>query len=268
MIIILYYNNSRDMNNYKIKYEIELPNDSLAKEMNVGDSIMGKDDEGDDMAYTVKLKQYSPDKDNIYLYVCGATKWEINMKRELTSKEQEENLKLVQIHFRILNKELLDFVFNLENYNINVLTQDVIETRLHLLLSTNELLSRFNCDDEDIKNQIGYSLKNIDTYCSILYSRGFKKLDDIKFIISIKESFAKDWAMQKYFDLNKINIITRVEQARGIDFTNVNTIIMKGEDFDYPESSPTLTIKEKDEFYKLLDLVNRRIKLNTYEVVQ
>lgn len=190
------------------------------------------------------------------------------MKRKLTSKEQEENLELVQVHFRVLNKELLDFVFNLETYNINVLTQDVIETRLHLLLSTNELLSRFNCDDEDIKNQIGYSLKNIDTYMSILYSRGFKKLDNIKFIISIKESFAKDWAMQKFFDLNKINIITRVESARGIDFTNANTIIMMGENFDYPENNPTLMNKEKDKFYKLLNLVNRRIELNICKVVE
>lgn len=190
------------------------------------------------------------------------------MKRELTLKEQEENLELLQIHFRILNEELLDFMFNLENYNVNVLTQDVIETRLYLLLSRFEFLSRFNCDDEDIKNKIDCSLKNIDTYMSILRSQGFKKRDDIKFIISIKEGFAKDWAMQKYFDLNKINIITRVESARGIDFTNANTIIMMGEDFDYPENAPSLTDKEKEKFHELLNLVNRRIELNTYEVIE
>lgn len=190
------------------------------------------------------------------------------MKRELTLNEQEENLELVQMHFRILNKELLDFVFNLETYNINTLTQDVLETKLHILSSINGVLSRFNCNDEDIKNKIGYSLKNIDTYMTILLCRGFKKLDDIKFIISIKEGFAKDWAMQKYFDLNKINIITRVESARGIDFTNANTIIMMGEDFDYPENNPTLTNKEKDKFYELLNLVNRRIELNICEVIE
>lgn len=77
MIIILYYNNSQDMNNYKMKYKIELPNDSLAKNINVGDQITGKDDDEDETVYTVKLKQYSPDKDNIYFYVCGTTKWEI-----------------------------------------------------------------------------------------------------------------------------------------------------------------------------------------------
>lgn len=78
MITILYYNNLQDMSVYKIKYKIELPSDSLAKNMNVGDQIIGKDeDDEEEMVYTVKTKQYSPTTDNMYLYVCGSTKWEI-----------------------------------------------------------------------------------------------------------------------------------------------------------------------------------------------
>lgn len=38
---------------------------------------------------------------------------------------------------------------------------------------------------------------------------------------------------------------------------------MIGKDYDYPESNPHLSRIEKDKFYKLLDVVNRRIDLTT-----
>jgi hypothetical protein len=60
----------QDLNSYKIKEKIELPKDSLAKNINIGDTVFGKDEDGDEeIPYTVKLKNYFPSTDKIYLFV-------------------------------------------------------------------------------------------------------------------------------------------------------------------------------------------------------
>jgi hypothetical protein len=73
MIYILYYASLQDMSIYKMEYKIELPNDSLAKNINIGDKVFGTvvDDDDDDEAfpYIVKHKNYFPIKDEIYLFV-------------------------------------------------------------------------------------------------------------------------------------------------------------------------------------------------------
>ena len=85
---------------------------------------------------------------------------------------------------------------------------------------------------------------------------------DISYIISIKEQFAKDWFYKNYNERFIGKVITQSEQARGIKLTNENTLIMIGEKFDYPEHNPQLTIREKENFDKLLYIVNQKIKRN------
>ena len=85
---------------------------------------------------------------------------------------------------------------------------------------------------------------------------------DINYIISIKENFAKDWFYKNYNKRFIGQVITRPEQAYGINFTNENTLIMIGERFDYPEHNPQLTIREKEKFDKLLYIVNQQLKRN------
>jgi hypothetical protein len=74
MIYILYYASLQDMSIYKMEYKIELPNDSLAKNINIGDKVFGTVDDDDDeaCAYIVKHKNYFPIKDEIYLFVYRA----------------------------------------------------------------------------------------------------------------------------------------------------------------------------------------------------
>ena len=85
---------------------------------------------------------------------------------------------------------------------------------------------------------------------------------DINYIITIKENFAKDWFYKNYNKRFIGQVITRPEQAYGINFTNENTLIMIGERFDYPEHNPQLTIREKEKFDKLLYIVNQQLKRN------
>lgn len=88
-------------------------------------------------------------------------------------------------------------------------------------------------------------------------------MQEIIYIISIKETIAQYWCKKNNLDRSRIKIITRKEKGRGINFKKENTIVMLGKDYDYPESNPYLTHKEKLNFYELLDIVKRRIKLNS-----
>lgn len=85
---------------------------------------------------------------------------------------------------------------------------------------------------------------------------------DIRYIISIEEQFAKDWFYRNYNERFIGKVITQPQQAYGINFTNENTLIMLGENFDYPEHNPHLTIREKEKFVELLYIVNRQLKRN------
>ncbi|MDX9743476.1 MAG: hypothetical protein RBT59_06625 [Arcobacteraceae bacterium] len=67
MIVIRYYASLQDMSTFKLEYDIELNNDSLAKYMNVDDIIFGNDDE--EYNYKVKYKNYDPISDNIHFRV-------------------------------------------------------------------------------------------------------------------------------------------------------------------------------------------------------
>ena len=68
MIIIAYYANLMDMSIFKDEYSIELSNDSLAKYINIGDIVFGKDNE--EFNYKVKDKTYHPINELITLFVC------------------------------------------------------------------------------------------------------------------------------------------------------------------------------------------------------
>ena len=70
MIYILYYDSMQDMNSYKMNEKVELPKDSLAKNINIGDTDVGKDEDGnEEIPFIVKFKNYFPSKDGIYLFV-------------------------------------------------------------------------------------------------------------------------------------------------------------------------------------------------------
>jgi hypothetical protein len=67
MIYITYFDSLMDISIFKKNYTIELFNDSLAKNINIGDIVFGNDDE--EINYKVKYKSYNPIEDEMFFSV-------------------------------------------------------------------------------------------------------------------------------------------------------------------------------------------------------
>ena len=83
---------------------------------------------------------------------------------------------------------------------------------------------------------------------------------NIKYIIAIKNQWANDWIKANNKKFNG-KIISTLEQSRGINFREDNTLIMIGKEYDYPEQL-NITNRDREIFYEVLGIVNRRIALN------
>lgn len=187
------------------------------------------------------------------------------MSTNLNEKEIK-NLELLQEKFEELNEDLKIFIFNLKQFNMNTMNHLNVFSYEDRFMVLYDFLFHFSCNNSELKKSIDDNFNLMKELVNNLQKKGFKKSDEIKYLISIKQSFAEDWYKKRNYDKNKIKIITYTNQARGINFTKDNTLIMIGEDYDYPEDNPHLTRIEKDKFYELLDIVKKRIVLNTKSI--
>ena len=177
-----------------------------------------------------------------------------------------KNLELLQEKFEELNEELETFIFNLKQFDMNSMSHVHVYSYEDRFMTKYDFLFHFFCDNSELKKSIDDNFNLMKELVNNLQKKGFKKLDEIKYLISIKEFFAVDWYKRRNWDKNKIKIITNYERAAGINFTKDNTLIMIGKDYDYPEDMPQVSRTERDNFHKLLDIVNRRIVLNTKSI--
>lgn len=184
------------------------------------------------------------------------------MSTDLNEKDIK-NLELLQEKFGELNEDLKTFIFNLKQFNMNTMNHLHVLSYEDRFMVQYDFLFHFFCDNSELKKSIDDNFNLMKELVNNLQKKGFKKSDEIKYLISIKQLFAEDWCKKRNWDKSKVKIIKYVDQARGINFTKDNTLIMIGKDYDHPESNPHLTRIEKDKFYELLDVVNRRIDLNT-----
>lgn len=178
------------------------------------------------------------------------------------NEKEIKNLELLQEKFEELNEDLKTFIFNLKQFNMNTMNHLHVLSYEDRFMVQYDFLFHFFCDNSELKKSIDGNFNLMKELVDNLQKKGFKKSDEIKYLISIKQSFAEDWYKKRNWDKNKVKIIKYCDQAKGINFTKDNTLIMFGEDYDYPENNPHLTRIERDKFYELLDVVNRRIDLN------
>ena len=84
----------------------------------------------------------------------------------------------------------------------------------------------------------------------------------IKYIITITKRTGRYWTRKLELNQKNIKLIENISHAKGINFTKENTLILLGEKYEYPEAQNVSRVA-KDEFYKVLEIVKRRISINT-----
>lgn len=88
-------------------------------------------------------------------------------------------------------------------------------------------------------------------------------MENIKYIVAPTFRCFEYWTKKLEIRRDKIKLILTPDDARGIDFTENNTLYLIGKEYDYPEIIVRdFRRKQQDEYYEMLNIVRRRISIN------
>jgi hypothetical protein len=85
-------------------------------------------------------------------------------------------------------------------------------------------------------------------------------MDKIRYVVSPLIKVARYWIDQKNLPRN-VTIITPSSHYRGFDYNEENTLVLVGEEYDYPE----FKISNRHSYVEMIDYVKLKMKLNKKE---